>query len=90
VDARITVFTRDNAIIVPAGALFRIGQAWKLYVMKDGRAALHDVKLVRRSGGLAAVTAGVEPGERVIVYPSDWVADGVRVTARPTAPAAAP
>ncbi|MEJ2374161.1 MAG: HlyD family efflux transporter periplasmic adaptor subunit [Pseudolabrys sp.] len=79
IDARITVFARDNAIIVPAGALFRIGDTWKLYAVQDGRAALRTVKLIRRSGGVAAVSAGVRPGERVIVYPSDRVADGVRV-----------
>ena len=87
VDARITVFTRDNATIVPAGALFRIEETWKLYVMKDGRAELRTVELLRRSGGFAAVTAGVEPGERVIVYPSDRVAAGVRVVAGEAAPA---
>jgi HlyD family secretion protein len=82
VDARITVFTRDDATIVPAGALFRIGEIWKLYVIKDGRAELRTVELLRRSGRIAAVTAGVEPGERVIVYPSDRVAAGVRISER--------
>jgi HlyD family secretion protein len=82
IDARITVFARDNAIIVPAGALFRTGETWKLYTVQDGRAALRTVKLIRRSGGVAAVSAGVRPGERVIVYPSDRVADGVRVAPR--------
>jgi hypothetical protein len=34
---------------------------------------------MRRSGRLAAVTAGLTAGELVIVYPSDRVASGVRV-----------
>jgi hypothetical protein len=29
-------------------------------------------------GSTAAITSGVEPGERVIVYPIDRIADGVR------------
>jgi HlyD family secretion protein len=82
VDARITVFTADDAMIVPSGALFRTGETWTLYVAKDGRAEPRPVTLLRRSGRLAAVTAGVEPGESVIVYPSDRVAPGVRVEAR--------
>ncbi|HLJ20371.1 MAG TPA: efflux RND transporter periplasmic adaptor subunit [Stellaceae bacterium] len=82
VDARITVFTAEDAMIVPSGALFRTGESWTLYVAKDGRAELRPVTLSRRSGRLAAVTAGVEPGESVIVYPSDRVAPGVRVEAR--------
>ncbi len=83
VDARITVFSRNDATIVPSGALFRSGDAWNVYVVKQGRAQLRAVNLLRRSGRFAAVTAGVTPGEQVIVYPSDRIASGVRVEARP-------
>jgi HlyD family secretion protein len=82
VDARITVFTRDDAMIVPSGALFRGAESWNVYVVKDGRAQSRDVTLVRRSGRSAAVSAGVQAGDRVIVYPSDRVAPGVRVDMR--------
>ena len=83
VDARITVFSQENATIVPAGALFRIGKSWKVYVAKDGRAHLRAISVLRRSGGFAAVTAGVEPGELVIVFPSDKIAESVRVEPTP-------
>lgn len=79
VDARITVFSQDDATIVPAGALFRTADNWNVYVAKDGRAQRREVKLLRRSGRFAAVSAGVQPGERVIVYPSDRIAPEVRV-----------
>jgi len=82
VDARITVFSRDDATIVPAGALFRTADNWNVYVAKDGRAQRREVTLLRRSGRFAAVTAGVQPGDRVIVYPSDRIAPGVRVDMR--------
>ena len=82
VDARIGVFTADDAMIVSSGALFRSGESWNVYVAKDGRAELRPVTLLRRSGRLAAVTAGVQPGESVVVYPSDRVGPGVRVEAR--------
>ena len=81
-DTRVTVFTRDDAIIIPSGALFRVGEAWNVYVVADGRAQRRAVELLRRSGRLAAVTAGVQPGDQVIVYPSDRVAAGVRVQQR--------
>jgi HlyD family secretion protein len=79
VDARITVFAQDDATIVPAGALFRSGETWKVYVVNGGRAEPRAVTLLRRSGNFAAVTTGVKPGDRVIVYPGDRVAPGVRV-----------
>lgn len=82
VDARITVFSRDEATIVPTGALFRTGDQWNVYVVADGRAQRRAVELLRRSGRTAAVSAGLQPGDRVIVYPSDRVAPNVRVEIR--------
>jgi len=82
VDARITVFSRDDATIVPTGALFRTGEVWNVYVVNEGRAQRRPVELIRRSGRFAAVSAGVQPGDRVIVYPSDRIAPNVRVEPR--------
>ena len=82
VDTRITVFTQDDATIVPAGALFRKGDSWNVFAVVDGRAEARAVALLRRSGRFAAVTAGLSVGDRVIVYPSDRIASGVRVDAR--------
>ena len=82
VDTRITVFTQEDATIVPTGALFRRGEIWNVYVVDNGRAQVRAIKLLRRSGRFAAVATGLAPGERVIVYPSDRITSGVRVEAR--------
>jgi HlyD family secretion protein len=82
VDTRITVFARDEATIIPSGALFRTGESWNVYVTSDGRAQRRTVELLRRSGRFAAVTAGVQSGEHVIIYPSDRIASGIRVETR--------
>jgi HlyD family secretion protein len=82
VDARITVFSRDDATIVPTGALFRSGETWSVYVVNEGRAQRRAVELLRRSGRFAAVAAGVQPGDRVIVYPSDRIVPDGRVESR--------
>jgi HlyD family secretion protein len=79
VDTRITVFTQADATIVPTGALFRRGETWNVFVVENGRAQVREVRLLRRSGRYAAVDAGLTPGERVIVYPSDRISSGVRV-----------
>lgn len=82
VDAAIAVFTQDDATIVPSGALFRRGDAWNVFIVSNGRAELREVRLLRRSGRLAAVASGVATGDNVIVYPSDRIAPGVRVARR--------
>jgi HlyD family secretion protein len=82
VDARIAVLTEAEATVVPAGALFRRGESWHVFVVEDGRAQIRAITLIRRSGRVAAVSSGLNPGDRVIVYPTDRVVQGVRVTAR--------
>ncbi|WP_316213416.1 MULTISPECIES: efflux RND transporter periplasmic adaptor subunit [unclassified Bradyrhizobium] len=84
-DTQIVVFTKDDATIVPAGALFRRGDQWSVYAVKDDRAELRSVEVLRRSGRFAAIASGLTDGEAVIVYPGDRVASGVRVTSRPQA-----
>lgn len=79
VEARIIVFSQMDAVKVPVGALFREGDRWAVFVVSDGRAYKRIVQIGRRSGAWAAVEQGLEPGEQVIVYPSDAVREGVRV-----------
>ena len=82
VDTRISVFRSEDTTIVPSGALFRIGDRWNVYVIRDGRAEPQSIELMRRSGRRAAVSKGLQAGDIVIVYPSDRISPGVRVTGR--------
>ena len=82
IDARILAEKRDNALTVPVGALFRHDGSWSAFVLDGGRARLRGVQLGPRGGQQAVIEGGLEPGERVIVYPSDAVRDGVRVRVR--------
>jgi HlyD family secretion protein len=79
VDAKIVVFTQDDATIIPAGALFRRGESWNVFVVEDERARVREVSLIRRSGRIAAVSEGLRATDRVIVYPSDRVSAGTRI-----------
>jgi HlyD family secretion protein len=79
VDVRIVVLARPDAVVVPVAALFRGDGGWAAYVVDEGRARLRRVKLGARSALDAWIEEGLAPGERVIVYPSDSVADGKRV-----------
>ncbi|MDE2575977.1 MAG: HlyD family efflux transporter periplasmic adaptor subunit [Rhodospirillales bacterium] len=82
VEARIVTAVLDNAIVVPAGALFRENAGWYVYVAADGRARRRAVSVERRSTTEAAVTQGLSPGERVILFPGETIADGVRIRIR--------
>jgi HlyD family secretion protein len=82
VDARIFVYQADNVLKVPTSALFREGDQWAVYVASDGVAHKRLIKLSRRTGLEAAVASGLAAGERVILFPSDAIRDGARISDR--------
>ena len=85
VDARITVDTREDAVLVPLSALFRNGDGWAVFVVDGGRARLRPTSTGPRNGKVAVVVGGLEPGAQVIAYPGDAVSDGARVEVRRSA-----
>ncbi len=80
--AHIVVQRRDDVPLLPMGALFRTGDRWTVYTVEDGRARLRTLEIGARTGRLAEVTAGLDPGDRVVLHPSARVGDGIRVVAR--------
>jgi len=81
VDARIVVFERADAVLAPVAALFRDGEHWAVYVAQNGHAQKRRVKVGGRTPSDAWIEDGLTPAERVVVYPSDSVADGRRLKA---------
>jgi DNA-binding transcriptional LysR family regulator len=73
----------EEAVLVPLGALFRRGAAWAVFVVaEDGRAVERTVQIGARTSQQAVVEAGLEPGDRVILHPSDRVTEGQPVAER--------
>ena len=79
VEARIIVWEADQALKVPAGALFRRGDQWAAFVLTGGRAQLRPVKVGRSSGTETQVLDGLKEGEEVILYPGSRIHAGQRV-----------
>lgn len=82
VDAHIVVYREENALKLPVGALFRQGAGWAAFVIDAERARLRAVKVARRNNLEAMIEGDLEPGDRVVVYPSDALKDGSRVEIR--------
>jgi HlyD family secretion protein len=86
VEARIETARIPDAVIIPVGALFKQGAEWSVFVIDDNRARMRAVTIGRRGEADAAVTAGVAPGERVVVFPPPALRDGDRVAVRDREP----
>lgn len=82
VEARIIVQELPDVVRVPVGALVRHRDGWAVYIVQSGAARLRSVTIGQRSDRLAEVLEGLAPGDGVIVYPSDRVADGAPVSPR--------
>ena len=73
----------ESAILAPLGALIRDRGDWAVYRIEQGRARLRAIRVGTLTDRDAEILAGVDPGDQVVVYPSDQVQDGLRVRPRP-------
>ncbi len=81
-DVDVVVWRTDETLKAPMTALFRDGADWAAYVVRNGRARLQHLEVGRLNGREAEVLTGLEPGDRIVEFPSDRIADGVRVAQR--------
>jgi HlyD family secretion protein len=78
-EARIVVWRADDVLRAPASAIFRHAGDWHVFAAADGRARLRRVEVGQRGADAVEVRGGLEAGERVVLHPTDRVADGVRI-----------
>lgn len=79
VDARIVVWEDTNALKAPLGGVFRRGQQWSAFVVRDGRVALQPIHIGRTGELEIQILDGLQAGDEVILYPGDRVREGLRV-----------
>lgn len=82
VDCRIIIWQSDEALRVPTSALYRVGDRWAVFAVRNGVARGTPVEIGHNNGQYAEVTAGLDPGAVVIVHPSNEIAEGVRLDVR--------
>jgi HlyD family secretion protein len=78
----VSLWSSDGALLVPVAALFRQGEEWAVFAVRDGRARTTVVTIDHRNERMAEVVSGLSPGDRVILHPSDRIEDGVAVSER--------
>ena len=77
-----TVFeplAESNVLFVPASSLIPVKDGYGVYVVEGPKALLKYVTIGTRAGNNVQITAGIEPGAKVVTEPrTDGLADGVR------------
>jgi len=82
VEARIVIDEAEDVVKVPTSALFRVGKDSAVFKVAGDAVEQVIVKIGRQNGLEAEVLAGLDPGDRVVIHPSDQVESGVRVRQR--------
>lgn len=79
---RVILRREPQALKAPLGALVRSDGRWAVYRIVAGRARLTPVQVGAFTDQEAEITRGLGLADRVIVFPSDKIRDGARVTVR--------
>ncbi|MDX1608735.1 MAG: efflux RND transporter periplasmic adaptor subunit, partial [Halofilum sp. (in: g-proteobacteria)] len=79
VEAEFVLWEGFDVLHIPETAVFRHGDGRAVFVAVDGVARLRRVETGHLGGLDVEITAGLEPGERVVLQPGDAIEDGTRV-----------
>lgn len=80
VEARIVTWHGTDVLRVPSAALYRCAGDWCAYAVENGRARERRLQVDHIGDSQAQVLGGLSAGTRVILHPTDKVADGTAVS----------
>lgn len=79
VESRIVIWEGAEVLKIPSAALFRSGETWSVFRIRDGVVGRQTIEIGRQGEVEVELIAGLEEGDEVVLYPSDHVSDGARV-----------
>lgn len=80
VEVSINVLEFADALTVPASALFRRENAWHVFTVEEQRVVQRQIEIANRNREFARISSGLRAGDRVILYPTDLIEEGVAVS----------
>jgi len=83
VRARLTRRVLENAIMIPLLAVIPLEEGYAVYVVESGQAQRREVALGSIKGDRVQVTAGLKPGDQLIIAGHRFVAPGQKVNVVP-------
>lgn len=81
VEARIVTWEAGQVRKAPRSSLFRVGNAWHVFAVDNGRLRERTVSVGQRNQDEAEVLDGLAEGELVVRFPNNQMKDGMRVQA---------
>jgi HlyD family secretion protein len=81
VEVSILTWSADGVLQAPASALFRDGDGWAVFVVKEGRATIQAVRVGHVGPLRAEVTGGLVEGDELVSHPPTSLTNGAKVHA---------
>ena len=82
VEAKFIIWEGKDILQIPASALYRKGDGWAVFMVKNNKAYSVEIKIGGHNGLVAEVISGLKEGDMVIAHPDETVKDGVRIRQR--------
>ena len=79
IEVAIVTWQAIETLTIPSSAIFQRSNGWNTFVVNEGRVETRAILIGSRGRDLTRVIGGVSEGERVILYPSDLINEGVAV-----------
>ncbi len=76
------IWQAGNVLNAPSGALFRKGDEWAVFRVRDGRARSTAVATGHRNSRSVEIISGLSEDDRLVLHPGDRISDGVAVAGR--------
>jgi HlyD family secretion protein len=80
VEVAIVTWQGQDVLTIPTSAIFQRSNGWNTFVVTDGRTELRPLLIGSRGRDFTQVIDGVAEGDTVVVFPSDLINEGTRVT----------
>jgi len=80
IEAGIVVWEEDNVLTVPTSALFQRSSTWQVFVVTGDTVELRALALGQRGREYAQVLDGLRADDRIVLYPSDLISEGITVS----------
>ncbi|MEZ5489752.1 MAG: HlyD family efflux transporter periplasmic adaptor subunit [Gammaproteobacteria bacterium] len=80
VEVAIITWQGQDVLTIPTSAIFQRSNGWNTFVVVDGETELRSLLIGSRGRDYTMVIDGVEEGDNVVVFPSDLINEGTRVT----------
>ncbi|MEX0619659.1 MAG: efflux RND transporter periplasmic adaptor subunit [Pseudohongiellaceae bacterium] len=80
IEASIIIWEEENVLTIPNSAIFQRRDGWNSFVIEEDTVNQRLLEIGYRGRDNSQIISGIDAGERVVLFPSDLIEEGIEVT----------